>query len=155
MSAEVTIRPVRESELPAVLRLWNEAEVTPPSASDSIEGLARLIKHPGAALLVATLDDRIVGTVIGGWDGWRANIYRLAVAPAYRRRGIARQLIADISNVLFSRGAEKLSALVEHEHPWAIAFWDSLTDLGYGRDPKFVRYAVDRPGSMRPKTGRE
>ena len=80
-----------------------------------------MISQPGGILLVATNDDRIIGSVIGGWDGWRGNIYRLAVTPEYRRRGIARRLVAEISSALFARGAERLSALVEHEHPWAVA----------------------------------
>src|SRR5579862_4738754 len=93
MSSEIAIRPARNDELSAVLRLWQEAEVTPPSVTDSIEGLTTLINAPGGILLVATIDDRIVGSVIGGWDGWWGNIYRLAVTPEYRRRGIARRLV--------------------------------------------------------------
>ena len=127
-----------------MLRLWDEAGVTPPSVTDSIDGLTGLIKAPGAILLVATIDDRIIGSVIGGWDGWRGNIYRLAVTPEYRRRGIARRLVEEISNALFAKGAERLSALVEHEYPWAIDFWRSLLDLGYEHDLRFARYIADR-----------
>jgi len=141
---EPVIRRVRDDELDAVLRMWRAAGVTPPSVSDSVEGLARLIREPAALLLVATIDNQVIGSVIGGWDGWRGNIYRLAVAPEYRRRGIARRLVAEISSELFARGATRLSALVEHEHQWAMDFWDSLSDLGYARDPKFARYIADR-----------
>jgi ribosomal protein S18 acetylase RimI-like enzyme len=143
MSSEV-IRGVLTEELPAVLSLWKEAGVTPPSLTDSIEGLALLLQEPAALLLVATIDTKIVGSVIGGWDGWRGNIYRLAVAPEYRRKGIARRLVREISRALFERGAQRLSALVEHEHPWAMEFWSSLRDLGFERDPKFVRFIADR-----------
>jgi ribosomal protein S18 acetylase RimI-like enzyme len=147
MSSDIAIRPVRGNELAAVLRLWEEADVTPPSVTDSIEGLTRLIQEPGAVLLVAAIDGRIIGSVIGGWDGWRGNIYRLAVTPEYRRRGVARQLVEEISSALFDKGADRLSALVEHEHPWAIGFWESLRDLGYENDPRFARYIVDRGGA--------
>jgi ribosomal protein S18 acetylase RimI-like enzyme len=87
--SDLTIRPVREDELAEVLQLWDEAAVTPPSVTDSIEGLTLLTNEPGGILLVATIERRIVGSVIGGWDGWRGNIYRLAVTPEYRRSGIA------------------------------------------------------------------
>jgi ribosomal protein S18 acetylase RimI-like enzyme len=147
MSSDIAIRPVRGNELAAVLRLWEEADVTPPSVTDSIEGLTRLIQEPGAVLLVAAIDGRIIGAVIGGWDGWRGNIYRLAVTPEYRRRGVARQLVEEISSALFDKGADRLSALVEHEHPWAIGFWESLRELGYENDPRFARYIVDRGGA--------
>jgi ribosomal protein S18 acetylase RimI-like enzyme len=147
MSSDIAIRPVRENELAAVLWLWEEAGVTPASVTDSIEGLTRLIREPGAIFLVAAIDGRIIGSVIGGWDGWRGNIYRLAVTPEYRRRGVARQLVEEISSALFNKGADRLSALVEHEHPWAIEFWESLRDLGYENDPRFARYIVDRGGA--------
>src|SRR6266849_6378526 len=116
MPSETVIRPVRGDELAAVLRLWHAAGVTPPTISDSIEGLTCLLYEPAALLLVATIDDQIVGSVIGGWDGWRGNIYRLAVTPEYRRKGIARKLVEAVSDALFAKGAERLSALVEHEH---------------------------------------
>jgi ribosomal protein S18 acetylase RimI-like enzyme len=124
--------------------MWEEAGVTPPSVSDSTEGLTHLIREPAAVLPVATVDSQIVGSVIGAWDRWRGNIYRLAVAPEYRRKGIARRLIAEISRELFAKGATRLSVLVEQDHQWAIYFWDSVSDLGYERDPRFARYIVDR-----------
>ena len=122
MSPETIIRPARGDELAAVLRLWQKSGVTPPSVTDSIDGLTRLISEPGGILLVAIIDGQIVGSVIGGWDGWRGNIYRLAVTPEYRRRGIARRLVAEISSALIGKGAARLSALVEREHRCAIDF---------------------------------
>ncbi len=38
-------------------------------------------------------DGAIVATLIAAWDGWRGNMYRLAVAPELRREGIARTLV--------------------------------------------------------------
>lgn len=144
MAREIAIRSVRDDELAAVLRLWQMAGVTPPSVSDSIEGLIRLMHERTALLLVAIVGEQIVGSVIGGWDGWRGNIYRLAVTPEHRRKGIARRLVAQITRELFAKGATRLSALVEHDHQWAVDFWNSLADLGYERDPKFARYIADR-----------
>jgi ribosomal protein S18 acetylase RimI-like enzyme len=146
MSSETLFRPARVDDLSAVLRLWQESDVTPPSVTDSIEGLTRLMGESGGMLLIAVIDGMIVGSVIGGWDGWRGNIYRLAVAREYRRRGIAHRLVAEVSKALFDKGAERLSALVEHDHRWAIDFWESLSDLGYGQDPRFARYIADRGG---------
>jgi hypothetical protein len=59
MSSETLIRPARDDELLGVLRLWQEADVTPPSVTDSIEGLIRLTNAPGGILLVATTGDQI------------------------------------------------------------------------------------------------
>jgi len=55
------------------------------------------LQSAGALLLVATVNGRIVGSVIDGWDGWRGHIYRLAGAPEHWRKGVARRLIVEIS----------------------------------------------------------
>jgi hypothetical protein len=54
--------------------------------------------------------------------------------------------VEEISRELFTKGATRLSALVEHEHQWAVAFWDSVSDLGYERYPKFARFILDWRG---------
>ena len=141
--ANATIRVARKDDLSAVLELWREADAT-PSLTDSLDGLHALMSETSATLLVAATDGRIVGSVIGGWDGWRGNIYRLAVAPAYRRRGIARDLVQEVNRALFAKGARRISALVEHEHAGAVNFWDSARDLGYERDPRLIRYIATR-----------
>jgi ribosomal protein S18 acetylase RimI-like enzyme len=123
--AGVIIRTARKDELSAVLDLWREADAT-PSVTDSLDGLNALMGEPSATLLVAVADGRVVGSVIGGWDGWRGNIYRLAVAPAHRRKGIASNLVRAANLLLFDKGAQRISALVEHEHAWAVDFWDSI-----------------------------
>jgi len=61
--------------------------------------------------------------------------------------------VEEITRELFARGATRLSALVEHDHKWAIDFWDSVNDLGYERDPTFARYIADREDIAHGKDG--
>ena len=145
MALEITIRAARETEISAILRLWQESGAT-PSLTDSAEALTLLMREPTAVLLVAIEigQDRVVGSVIGGWDGWRGNIYRLAVLPEYRRKGIAQRLVQDASRALFDKGARRISALVEHDHPMAVGFWNSMRDVGYALDPRMIRFVGDR-----------
>jgi len=89
---------------------------------------------------VPEADGGLVGTVIGGWDGWRDTIYRLAVPPADRRHGIARALVGEAERRLHRIGARRISALVESDHPWATDFWESLGTSGYQHDERMRRY---------------
>src|SRR2546427_11913800 len=133
------IRPCRFEECLAVLALWERAGAI-PSPTDTLEELQRLVQTHGDGFLVAIQEGAIVGSVIGGWDGWRGNIYRLAVAPEARRRGLARRLVREAERVLWRKGARRLSALVERHEAQAVAFWDALADAGYRRDPRMMRY---------------
>ena len=137
--ADAIIRPARSEEVEQVLGLWREAETT-SSITDNREAVLKLLAEPASVLLVAEADGRLVGTVIGGWDGWRGNIYRLAVAPGYRRRGLARLLVAEADRSLHRMGAKRITALVEGDHPWATDFWDSLAASGYRYDEGMRRY---------------
>lgn len=141
----VVIRPCRPDEGPALLDLWHHADAG-PSPTDTTEQVDEVIRDPAASVLVAVDNDLLVGSIIGGWDGWRGNLYRLAVLPSYRRRGVARALVAAAEERLAERGARRVSALVEHDHPWAVGFWDSL----YEPDPRMIRYVKKVDGTRRP-----
>ena len=79
----------------------------------------------------------MVGSVIGTFDGWRGNIYRLAVDLYYSRQGLARKLVDGVGNRLLTMGAKRVTALVEKDHLWAVGFWDFQ---GYQHDQAIVRY---------------
>jgi ribosomal protein S18 acetylase RimI-like enzyme len=135
----IEIRPCRLGECADVLALWARANAI-PSPTDTLDEVTRLVQNDAEALLVAVERGAIVGSVIGGWDGWRGNIYRLAVAPEARRLGLARRLVLEAERVLRARGARRLSALVERHEAHAVGFWDALADSGWRRDERMLRY---------------
>ncbi len=148
MKPSVSIRPARADEAALVLELWKQSDAT-PSITDTIEEVTNLCAESTATLFVALEADRIVGSVIAGWDGWRGSIYRLAVLQQYRRTGIARALVQAACDTLAAKGARVIDALVEHAHADALGFWDSLGELGFARDPRMSRYLRLSPGKPR------
>ena len=138
---DLLVRPGRPGDIPAVLELWRAAEAV-PSVSDDPASLGRLLEVSGDALLVAEDGGRLVGTIIAGWDGWRGNLYRLAVLPAARRRGVALRLVAEAERRLATKGARRLSALVMSEHDPAAALWLAA---GYHADHRVGRYVRTLP----------
>ena len=130
------VRPGRPEEIPEVLALWREAGSV-PGVSDDPASLERLLETSADALLVAQVEGRVAGTVIAGWDGWRGSLYRLAVRPPVRRRGIALGLVAEAERRLAAKGARRLSAIVLSEHDPAVALWLSA---GYHHDTRVGRY---------------
>src|SRR5262249_34239210 len=104
---------------------------------DTVGDFLRAVDNGAANVLVAEVNGRIVGSIIGTFDGWRGNIYRMAVHPSYRRRGIARALVAEVEQQLARQGAKRITALVEKDHAWATEFWEAV---GFGRDHRIVRH---------------
>jgi ribosomal protein S18 acetylase RimI-like enzyme len=87
-SEEVTVRRCQQADVAAVLDLWAQARSEHASTSDRLEDVERLVADSPAALLVAERDAEVVGALIAAWDGWRGNMYRLAVRDSHRREGI-------------------------------------------------------------------
>ena len=129
------IRGCRPEEAEALLALW-QAAGTSPSVTDTITDIRRAIES-SASVLVAEVGQHIVGSLIATFDGWRGNMYRIAVHPDYRRRGIGRALVKEGEKCLAKLGVKRITALVEEKYPWATAFW---SDVGYEIEPGIVRF---------------
>jgi ribosomal protein S18 acetylase RimI-like enzyme len=133
---EVTFRRAEASDLPKVLALWEEARSGHASTPDRVEDLETLLVDSPAALLVAARDGQIVGALIAAWDGWRGNMYRLAIREDCRRLGIGTELTRAGEEYLRSRGARRVTALVAFDDEVAGGFWDAA---GYPRDEEIGR----------------
>src|SRR3954451_19961535 len=131
----LSIRACRLEDRKSVLELWRQADAT-PGVTDTDDDLRRAIADSAAHVLVAEVGGRLVGSIIGTFDGWRGNIYRLAVHPDHCRKGVARALVAEVEKMLVEQGARRITALVERGHPWAMNFWEAV---GYRIDERIVR----------------
>lgn len=137
MSATTTIRAAVPADAGTVLEIWRTTELY-PSVSDDADYVRSLLAHDPTALLVAEVGGRVVGTLVAGFDGWRGNMYRLAVLPAHRRHGIARALVEEGERLLREKGAARIAAIVFESKPQAVGFWEAA---GYGRQEGTRRFA--------------
>jgi ribosomal protein S18 acetylase RimI-like enzyme len=135
------IRRVRPGEGAMLLALWRAAGAS-PSPTDTEEDIDRALRSDRLECFVAEIDSVAVGSIIAAFDGWRGNIYRLAVQPAFRRRGIARQLVEAAHDVFARWNVRRITALVENDHSWAVAFWRAV---GYSHDERMARFVRNPP----------
>jgi GNAT superfamily N-acetyltransferase len=116
-------------------------------ATDHVEQVRRVVENPAAVLIMAVAEDNIIGTLLGAFDGWRGNLYRLVVHPGCRRQGIGRQLVRQVERVFVKWGVRRITVLIEADRPWAVDFW---TAVGYPRDDRIVRHVgtLEQPVSL-------
>ena len=137
MTDEILVREAKADEVSEILALW-KASGSGPSVTDTPNHLRMLTEEMPDLFVVAESDGRVVGSIIGGWDHWRGHIYRLAVHPDFRRRGLARRLTAEIEARLRARGAVRIYALAATKQEMGVKFWESIpyeksNDLPYVR----------------------
>jgi ribosomal protein S18 acetylase RimI-like enzyme len=139
MAVADEVRPAGPGDIAAVLALWERARSAAASTPDTPETVARLLDTGPGSLLVAERgpEPAIVGALIAAWDGWRGNMYRLAVDPARRRAGIALALVRAGERHLAPQGARRVTALVAHDEPDAVGLWAAA---GYARDADIARF---------------
>jgi ribosomal protein S18 acetylase RimI-like enzyme len=135
----VPIRPAERRDVPAVLALWARARSAAAVTPDTTEAVERLLVTAPGSLLVAEHgpEAAVVGALVAAWDGWRGNMYRLAVDPAHRRRRIATALVRAGEQHLRAQGAARVTALVAHDGPDGVALWEAA---GYARDAAITRF---------------
>ncbi|MEW1547586.1 GNAT family N-acetyltransferase [Streptomyces tsukubensis] len=142
----IRTRTARADEAGAVLSFWQEA-AEGTSITDDTDGVVALITRDADALILAeTEDGTLVGSVIAGYDGWRCSLYRLAVLPAYRRRGIASVLLAAAERRFDAVGGRRGDAMVLESNEPAHRAWAAA---GYHREDRWRRWVkpLDRQRS--------
>jgi ribosomal protein S18 acetylase RimI-like enzyme len=132
------------ADVPDVLALWQAAAEDAHRPPDTAEAVQALIARDPEALILAVEDGVLVGSVIAGWDGWRCHLYRLAVSPAHRRRGIARMLIAAAEKRFREFGGTRVDAMVLDDNGLAHEAWEAY---GYRAQPEWSRWVKPLPRS--------
>lgn len=132
-----TVRTAVPADIAAVLELWRSSAENASRPVDTPESVRVLLHRDPNALLVAADGEQLVGSVIAGWTGWRAHLYRLAVRPDRRREGIGRALLQAAEARLTALGATRLDAMVLDGNDLGRRIW--LAD-GYVRQDDWARW---------------
>ncbi len=119
------------AEYDQLAALWQAAGLS-PRASDTKEEVAKKLRRDPDLFLVARREGRIVGSVIGGWDGRRGWVYRMAVHPECRREGVGSALLRELEVRLQRKGALTIRLVYDLNNTAAEAFYRSL---GYQPNP--------------------
>jgi GNAT superfamily N-acetyltransferase len=135
---DMTIQRGTVDDADALVAFW-EAAGASMGYTDNADCVRAAIVSSRAGMLLAVDEGRIVGSLLGTFDGWRGHLYRLVVDPAQRRRGIATALVRQMEQLFRQWGVQRVNVLVERDRPSATAFW---TSVGYPRDERMDRHVA-------------
>jgi putative acetyltransferase len=100
---------------------------------------------PRSAFLVARLEGQPVGcAALRPLDAEAAEVKRMYVAPSARRKGVGRQLLAELERLAGGFGYRILRLETGNRQPEAVALYESC---GYCRIPAFGKY-IGNPVSI-------
>ena len=120
-----SIRPFMLADSDAVIKIWKACDLTVPW-NDPKRDIARKLQVNPELFLVAELNGRLAGTVMGGYEGHRGWINYLAVAPDSQRRGVGRALMETVEAKLLALGCPKINLQVRSSNTAVIQFYGHL-----------------------------
>ena len=91
--SNIKIRPFQLDDYDKLISLWDESELPyRPNGRDSRDKIENELKFECTVALVAEHEGKLIGSIWGTHDGRKGWLNRLAVAPEFRDRGIAKCL---------------------------------------------------------------
>lgn len=114
-----------DGDTEAVVELWRRCNLLRPW-NDPEKDIERKLKVQRELFLVGKIDDRVVATVMGGYDGHRGWVNYLAVDPSHQRQGIGRAMMDEIERRLLSLGAPKINLQIRDDNLEAIDFYERV-----------------------------
>ena len=99
--------------------------------------IASELVNPLSLWLVALEDGAVCGYIGSQTCGEESDMMNLAVAPEYRRKGVAQKLTEELSRRLVEQGSHCLSLEVRESNSAAIALYEKLGFTQVGRRPNY------------------
>ena len=123
---DMTIRTYDDSDHRQVIDLWRNVFGYASPHNEPAFTIQRKTKVQPELFFVATIEQRVVGTVMGGYDGHRGWIYSLAIAPEFRRRGVGAALVRHVEQAMSELGCPKINLQILASNADVVAFYRKL-----------------------------
>jgi ribosomal protein S18 acetylase RimI-like enzyme len=124
------IRGYRSDDRNDLVALWQLGGLT-RAWNDPDRDIDRKVAKDPDNLLVLEVDDRLIGSVMVGYDGHRGWINYLVVHPDHRGTGLGRVLMHEAERRLCALGCPKVNLQVRSSNRSAIDFYRRI---GYSVD---------------------
>jgi ADP-ribose pyrophosphatase YjhB (NUDIX family) len=146
LNGSFRLRAASADDIDGLLAMWLEAAENLSRPADTRQAVEALLDRDPEAVIVAEHGGELIGSVIAGWDGWRCHLYRLAVRPRWRRRGVASALLEAAEKRFSALGASRADAMVLDSNDLGRDLWQAS---GYQRQDDWRRWVkpIAKPAS--------
>lgn len=127
---DLKVRRFAEGDRKAVIGLWEACGLVVPwnDPSKDIDRKLKVDRDIFLVGLVSTdgMEEKVVASVMGGYEGHRGWINYLAVDPRFRGRGYARAMMKAVEEGIRAKGCPKINLQVRQTNAEVIAFYEHM-----------------------------
>ena len=123
--SSLLIRPLKAGDEEALVSLWNMCKLSVPW-NNPYKDIVRKLKVQADLFLVGYLEDKLIASVMAGYDGHRGWINYFAVHPDFQARGYGKQLMDNVENGLRELGCPKINLQIREENDKVFTYYQKL-----------------------------
>ena len=119
------IRPFQTEDEDALVALWKMCELTVPW-NNPHKDIARKLQVQPELFLVGILDNSLIATVMGGYEGHRGWINYLAVHQDFQGKGYGQEIMNSVETGLREMGCPKINLQIRRGNDKIASFYQKL-----------------------------
>jgi ribosomal protein S18 acetylase RimI-like enzyme len=123
-----------------VVSVWKQSGLRKTLGDNRDEIRMKIRRDPELFLVAEDSDGKIIGTLLGGWDGRRGWIHHLGVIPSQQRSGVATKLVKEVERRMKRKGVVKVNALVYESNNRSLKFFEKM---GYEMDRALLKHGKE------------
>ena len=123
--SNLIIREYNPKDETQVIELWAACDLIVLWNNPKMD-IKRKLKVNPELFLVGELNNKVIASVMGGYEGHRGWINYLAVLPEYRGRGFAREIMTVIEQKLLDIGCPKINLQIRSNNEDVIKFYETI-----------------------------
>ena len=129
--SSLLISPFQTEDEDALVALWKMCELTVPW-NNPHKDIARKLQVQPELFLVGILDNSLIATVMGGYEGHRGWINYLAVHQDFQGKGYGQEIMNSVETGLREMGCPKINLQIRRVNDKIAFFYQKL---GFTNDP--------------------
>ncbi len=121
----LNIRKFQESDEQGLVSLWNVCKLS-VALNNPYKDIARKLSVQPDLFLVGYIENKLIASVMAGYDGHRGWINYFAVHPDFQNRGFGKQLMDHVENRLRELGCPKINLQIREGNKKVLSYYQKL-----------------------------